>query len=119
MAPVVGGWGYSWRPEATLERNEVSVHEARVYVMVKSHEGWVSCNELIEKLKGVVAPRTVRAHMTKFQNLNLLDVAEVFPGHRYRWAKKADKRNNGYLKRLDMAVEVFGLDKKEGVDGAV
>jgi predicted ArsR family transcriptional regulator len=69
--------------------------------------GWLTGAEIAKK-SGVV-PRTVRAHLLKLVNLGLLDVAEVFPAHRYRISEKAEKRNASYIKRLDAAAEVFGL----------
>ena len=93
--------------EASLmEKSEISHHELRTYKALKSATTWLTSREIAAQAK--ISPRTARAHVTKFVNLGLIDVAEVFPGHRYRWSEKADKRNAAYLKRLERAMEVFG-----------
>lgn len=90
-----------------MESNEISLHEARVYSVLKSaKEQWMTAKDAAQKAR--VAPRTARAHVSKLTKLGLLDVAEVFPGHRYRLSDKASKRNQAYLQRLDNAIEVFG-----------
>ena len=63
------------------------------------------CHEWKDK----VAHRTVRAHLRKLVSLGVLDVAEVYPGHRYRLAEKASKRNAGNVQRLQSVASVFGL----------
>jgi len=89
-----------------MERNEVSVHELRVFLTLRSATAWLSSKEIAQQSK--VAERTARAHARKLAAMGLCDVAEVFPGHRYRWAEKAAKRNAGYLQRLERAAEIFG-----------
>ena len=92
-----------------MEKNEVSIHEVRVYVTLTSSKNkWLSNSEIAAMTSGV-ALRTVRAYTLKFVKAGLLDQAEVFPSHRFRWAEKAGKRNIGYLQRLDHAREVFGI----------
>ena len=48
-------------------------------------------------------------HTLRLANLGLLEVAEVFPGNRYRLSPRADKANPAYVKRLRSAIGVFGL----------
>jgi len=89
-----------------MEKNEVSAHEARFYAYVKQSGGaWRTARELAAGAK--VAERTARAYAHKLVELGVLDVAEVFPAHRYRFSGKAGKRNKAYVLRLDHAVEVF------------
>lgn len=90
-----------------MERNEVSIHEVRVYVALKAAGGWMTNAEIAEAAE--VAPRTARAHSLKLVRLGVLDLAEVFPAHRYRLAEHARKRNAAYTQRLEAAREVFGL----------
>lgn len=91
-----------------MERNEVSTHEARLFLAVEKRGGkWATSKELAAEAG--IAERTARAHLFKMVGLNILDIAEVFPAHRYRFADKADKRNAAYVIRLRRAVEVFGL----------
>jgi len=97
------------------ETNEISIHEARFYIeaTAKTVAGqWLSSKELAERAQ--IAPRTARAFSRKFVSLGLFDVAEVYPGHRYRFAEKADKRNAAYTNRLQHAAGVFGLHEKVG-----
>ncbi len=92
-----------------MERNEVSLHEVRVYLALKGQpQRWLTNREITALLPGV-APRTVRAHTLKLVQLGLIDQAEVFPAHRYRWSEKAAKRNSSYSLRLEQACSVFGL----------
>jgi DNA-binding CsgD family transcriptional regulator len=91
-----------------MERNEVSVHEARIYVAFLSRKGqWLSNKEIAQAAQ--VSERTARAHTLKLSRLGVLDLAEVFPAHRYRLADKAGKRNAAYVQRLTQVCEIFGL----------
>lgn len=90
-----------------MERNEISIHEVRVYLALKAAGDWMTHAD-IANASGV-NPRTVRAHTLRLVGLGLLDKAEVFPAHRYRLAQKADKRNASYAQRLEHARSVFGL----------
>lgn len=94
----------------TMERNEISEHEAKLFVALKAHSHeWVT--SLFLAKESSIARRTANAHLIKLVKLNVVDVAEVFPAHRYRLAEKAEKRNAGYMTRISRALEVFGLDK--------
>ena len=89
-----------------MEHNEISHHEVSIFlVMSKNKQRWFTSKEIANE--SGVAPRTARAHCLNLVRLGLLDQAKVFPAHRYRWAEKADKRNIGYLQRLELAAEVF------------
>ncbi len=93
------------------ERNEVSIHEVKVFrVLADAEKVWLSNKDIADRIEGVM-PRTVRAHTLKLVKLGLLDQAEVFPGHKYRLAVTAIKRNRAYLQRIAQAAEIFGLDK--------
>ena len=90
-----------------MERNEISLHEIKIYhALEKQGTAW-STSKKLASLSGI-AERTARAHLLKFVKLNIVDVAEVFPAHRYRLAEKADKRNTAYMVRIKRASEVFG-----------
>lgn len=91
-----------------MERNEISVHEARFFAaLVANREQWLTSKDLAEK--AAISGRTARAHALKLVRLGIVDQAEVFPAHRYRLSDKAAKRNVGYTQRLQKACEVFGL----------
>lgn len=91
------------------ERNEISRHEIEVFrVLLLNAQSWKTNRELAAECQAV-APRTVRAMTFKFVHLGILDQAEVFPGHKYRLADKAAKRNRGYVDRLRRVAEVFGV----------
>ncbi len=90
-----------------MERNEISAHEVRVFTLLESHpRRWFTHVEL--GTEGQVAERTARAYTLKFVKLGLLDVAEVWPRHRYRLREKPEKRNVAYHQRLKAAQAVFG-----------
>lgn len=90
-----------------MERNEVSLHECRVFLTLKNSVKWMTNNEIATEAK--VAKRTASSKTKKFVDLGICDVAELYPGHRYRLSQKADKRNTAYMKRLEEAVVIFGL----------
>jgi DNA-binding IclR family transcriptional regulator len=88
-----------------MERAEISTHQLRVFQFVREAARWVTSDEIATHAK--VAPRTARAHAKLLVGLGIFDQAEVFPGHRYRLAPQAGKRNKAYLLRLQQAEEVF------------
>ena len=92
-----------------MENNEISQHEVMVYkVLLANKNRWLTNGE-IGKAVSEVAPRTIRHHTKRLVDLGLLDLAEVFPGHRYRLSENAMKRNAAYTKRLESAAEVFSI----------
>ncbi len=90
-----------------MERSKISFHEIKVYRVLSSAspDRWLTSADIATKAE--LAPRTARSHTLRFVKLGLLDQAEVFPAHRYRWSKKANRRNVAYLQRLEFADEVF------------
>lgn len=89
------------------ERNEVSTHEVMVYQALRGHPTrWMTNKEIAAGLSGI-AGRTVRAHTQKLVEAGLVDQAELFPAHRYRWSEFADKRNPAYTRRLQRAAEIL------------
>ena len=67
---------------------------------------WVT-NKDIAQGTGV-SVRRVSFHTNNLVQLGILDQAEVSPGHRFTLSPKADKRNIGYVRRLQQAGEIFG-----------
>jgi hypothetical protein len=91
-----------------MENNEISIHEVRIYrTFTQSPDKWLT-NQEVASLSDV-AGRTARLHTKRLVSIGVLDVAEVFPGHRYRLSEKAGKRDAGYVNRLQKASEVFGI----------
>lgn len=89
------------------ERSEISIHEVKVYqLLFGASEEWFTNADISKKL--AMKPRTVRLHTLRLVKLGVLDQAEVFPAHRYRWSKNAKKRNLAYFQRLEEAATVFG-----------
>jgi predicted transcriptional regulator len=96
-----------------VEHNEISLHELQVYrALVAQKDTWVTVLDLTKKVEHV-ARRTITHHLQRFLTLGLVDRAETFPGHRYRWAAKGDKRNRAYMLRLQRANEAFGANIEE------
>jgi hypothetical protein len=91
-----------------VERNEISIQEIKIFLALSKE--WKT-NKEISKLSGV-PERTVRMHTHWFVCLGISDLAEVFPGHRFRLSEKADKRNFSYFNRLEHAQTVFGISAK-------
>jgi len=95
------------------ERNEVSNHEAIVYSALRSNQHrWLSNGEIAEMAPGV-ANRTIRAHTLKLVKLGVIDQAELFPGHRFRWSSMGEKRNRAYTLRLNQAIDIFEIVASE------
>lgn len=92
-----------------MGNNEISLHEIRVYVALKQAKRWLTNRELSEEMK--MPLRTVSLKTKKFVELNICDMAEVFPGHRFKFSERASKRNTAYIKRLENALDVFGLSQ--------
>lgn len=88
-----------------METNEVSEHIYRVFAFVRDAERWVTAKEIAIQAK--VAGRTARAHALRLVHAGIFDQAEVFPSHRYKLSAKADKRNKGFIQRLERAGEIF------------
>ena len=86
-------------------KTEVSLHEVLVWRGLDKK--WRTHKEIFKKIGGKVAERTVRAHTQKLVALGLIEVVEVFPGHRYRI--KATSTVSDYIKRLEAAAEAFGV----------
>lgn len=88
-----------------MERSEISHHEVRIFELLSTDSKWRTNTEIATVLS--MPARTVRLHTLRFVKLGLIDQAEVFPAHKYRWSSKANKRNVSYLQRLKLAAEVF------------
>lgn len=90
-----------------MEKNEVSLHQLKVYLFVRDAKKWVTN---VDITNGVgFSNRTVRMHTKNFVELGIFDHVEVFPGHRFKVADKPEVRNKAYFQRLQQAIEVFGL----------
>lgn len=92
-----------------METNEISIHEAVIYSSLRGSAKWMTNREIAKATARPVAERTVRHHTRRLVALGLLDLAEVFPAHRYRVSEMADKRNAAYVNRLKAACEVFEI----------
>jgi hypothetical protein len=89
-----------------METNKISAHQVRAFrCLENAGDAWMTNNEIAKTAR--VAPRTARAITKKFVELGVLDLAEVFSAQRYRMSPLAEKRNRGYLTRLQQAAEVL------------
>ncbi len=109
MWPDVAGRGAVRYRMEIMERSEVSIHEVLIADQLRTHASWMTNADIAAALTGRVTERTVRAHTLKLVRSGLVDQAEVFPAHRFRWSEQGSKRNRGYFDRLGRAAEVFGL----------
>jgi predicted ArsR family transcriptional regulator len=89
-----------------MESNEISLHQVKLFNYLRKATGWCTARQAAETTG--IAYRTVRAHLYKFSKAGIIDQAELFPGHRYRISKMADKRNKALFQRLIQASEIFG-----------
>jgi hypothetical protein len=90
-----------------MEKSEVSRHQLSVYLFVNGTKGWVTNYDTARGAN--VAFRTARLHSKMLVDLGIFDHAEVFPGHRFKLAVQAEKRNKPFWLPLQVATEVFGL----------
>lgn len=106
-----GGCWHGTVYAGAMEHNEISTHELAIVKVLRDGGKWLS-NEQILRLHQdgggfPMSDRTVRAKTLKLVGLGLIDQAEVFPSHKYRWSAKAKQRNAAYLLRLERAAEVM------------
>ena len=89
-----------------MERNEISLHEVKVYRVFKgSPDKWLTNAEVANA--GGLKTRTARWHTMRFAALGIIERAEVFPSHKFKLSSKAGKRNGGFLQRLEQADKLF------------
>ncbi len=89
-----------------METSEISLHQLRVFEFVRDAQKWVSIKDIVGATGS--ARKTVDIHCRRFVNLGIFDQVEVWPGHRYRVAELAGKRNAAIMERLRKAREAFG-----------
>jgi DNA-binding IclR family transcriptional regulator len=95
------------------ERSEVSLHEIKVlHALMSNPDKWLTHKEISQTSR--VNERTTRAHTLRLVKLGMLEKAEVFPAHKYRWSAKASKRNAAYAQRIEQAIQVFGPEVLHG-----
>jgi hypothetical protein len=88
-------------------KREVSLHEVLIWNALRSNpDNWMT-NQQIGKLIDGVAARTVRAHTSKMVSRGVIDMAEVFPGPRYRYSEEKAKKNPAYVASIAAAELVF------------
>lgn len=94
-----------------IEKNEISIQEAKFYATIKniSKDRWVTAREVKDMAE--IGGSSSRIYALKLTKLGILDLAEVWPAHRYRVSDKASKRNKAYLQRLENALEVFSINQ--------
>jgi len=92
-----------------METNEISLHQVKVFEQLRKIGTWTTIKDVADATG--VKYRTVHAHIHRMVKLGILDLAEVFPRHRYRLSEKADKRNISYLQRLEKACDIFSDQK--------
>jgi DNA-binding transcriptional ArsR family regulator len=93
-----------------METSEVSVHQAKLYMVARKNPSrWFTTRELAEA--SGIAIRTASMHASRLVKLGVLEVRELFPGHRFRLAQTATKGAKPHATRLDEAVEIFGLNE--------
>ena len=95
-----------------MDRHGISIQEVRFYqALVASGKSWRTSRELA--IKANIAHRTARLFTKRFADLGLVEIADVFPGHRYRLATKAEKTSAAYLTRIQHAESVFSTSSTE------
>jgi predicted ArsR family transcriptional regulator len=98
----------------SAERTEVSLHEVKIYLVLKHRpDEWLTGEEISEK--SGVNPRTCRMHTVRLMKLGVIEQVRLHPAHRYRFPVKSAKRNESYIKRVEQAAEIFGLKMFEAV----
>jgi Fic family protein len=88
-----------------VEQSEISLNQVKLYHHLKTTRAWLTNKDLARVLR--ISLRNASLHTQQLVKLGILDQAEVYPGHRYRFSSQARKRNLAYTQRLEQAVEVF------------
>lgn len=89
-----------------METNEISMHEATVYLVFSSHpDRWFSNKQITEMTN--LHPKCVAAHTLRMLRNGVLERAEVYPGHRHKFL--GTKNNPMYHQRVRKAAIVLGL----------
>jgi predicted transcriptional regulator len=91
-----------------VEQSEVSINQVKLYHHLKTTGAWMTNKALAAALG--ISLRNASLHTQRLVSLGILDQAEVFPGHRYRYSAQAKKRNLAYVQRLQEAAEIFQAD---------
>jgi predicted ArsR family transcriptional regulator len=89
------------------ERSTVSLHEVKVWLVLRGKPSQWLTNDEIAKESGVKV-RTARQYTLRLVKRGLLERAETFPAYRYRLASEGPERN-AYQQRIDAVIEAFGL----------
>lgn len=87
------------------EKSEISLHLVKIWYFLKNRKTWTTNDEIAKNVK--FSERTVRMHTLYLVKSGLLDQVEVYPKHRFRISKKADKRNLNFIERLESALAIF------------
>jgi predicted transcriptional regulator len=90
-----------------MEKAEISLHQWKIYDCVVRSQAWMTNKEIAQQTG--VSLRATSFHTNNLVQLGIFDQAEVYPGHRFKMSTRADKRNTGYLKRLQQAGEIFAV----------
>lgn len=91
-----------------MESNEISLHQAKIFSFMQAHKlTWHTVKDV--QAATAVSPRATHNNLLRLVKLGLLDQAELYPGHRYRFSEKAAQRNLAYLQRLETACSIFEL----------
>lgn len=99
------------RMNNSAERSEVSLHEVKVFLALRSKpDEWLTSQEISES--SGVNYRTTRMHTLRLVKLGMFEVVRLHPAHRYRLAGKEAKRNASYAQRLEKAIGVFDSTTK-------
>lgn len=94
-----------------MEKKTISLHEIKLFRALVETDRWITSRELAKK--AAIGERTARHHLKRFVETGLCDIAEVYPGFRYRLLNKAPKRGGAYLERLQNAMQVFSPNSLE------
>lgn len=93
-----------------MDKVEISIHEARIYLAVKSNKSKWLTNIEIGKLVPDISGSTIRHTTYCLFKKSLIERQEVFPSFRYRWSDRREQRDHSYELRLESACEAFGLN---------
>lgn len=88
------------------EPKEISGHLVRVVAFVQLAGDWVDAKQIAHGTKMV--ERTVRAHARRMADLGIFDLVPVFPAHRYRFSKQAQKKQRMLMNRIRESASMFG-----------
>lgn len=88
----------------------ISQHEVLVYFALRDRGGWMTNFEVARAAGSIVSPRTARHHTKAMTDRGVVENRPLFPGHVFRWSPEARRVDGDYVRRLEEAALLMGVE---------